>query len=210
MSIIVKAAHYAADRHRLQRRKDATKTPYINHPLEVARLISEVGGVDTPVVIVAAMLHDVVEDTGTSADEIEREFGPVIRHVVEEVTDDKSLPKSERKRLQVSHAQDKSYMARLVKLADKLSNLRDLIRNPIWEPARVQGYFVWSHAVVQGLRGTNTGLEAALDRVFHKRVKIVGPKDENGFQQVRTYPAIPSWEPAELEKLLEEYYKSLE
>lgn len=76
--------------------------------------------------IQAAILHDTVEDTETTFDEIEQEFGVNVKNIVVEVTDDKSLPYSERKRLQIVHAKDSTYQAKLVKLADKLYNLRDL------------------------------------------------------------------------------------
>ena len=125
--------------------------------------------------IQAALLHDTVEDTETTLDEIEEHFGQAVRKVVNEVTDDKSLPKAERKRLQVINAPHKSHQAKLVKLADKLYNLRDLATSPPeeWSEARNQEYFVWSSEVVYGCRGTNEKLEAKLAEVLAtKNVQI--------------------------------------
>ena len=136
------------------------------------------GGIDDPIVLQAALLHDTVEDTDTTLDEIEEHFGKAVRDVVAEVTDDKNLPKAERKRLQVVNAPKKSPRAKLVKLADKLYNLRDLLRLPPadWSEARQQEYFVWASNVVYGLKGTNEKLEAELAKVLAQRnVKIVPP-----------------------------------
>lgn len=124
----MKAADFAAKKHRDQRRKDPQQTPYINHPIGVANILINEGGVDDPIVLQAALLHDTVEDTETTLDEIEEHFGPKVRGIVAEVSDDKDLPKEERKRLQVVNAPHKSKEAKLVKLADKLYNLRDLHR----------------------------------------------------------------------------------
>lgn len=118
--------NFAAIKHRDQRRKDSKETPYINHPVGVAHILSSEGNITDLDVLMAALLHDTVEDTDTSIDEIENVFGPKIRGIVAEVTDDKSLPKQERKRLQIEHALTASREAKLVKLADKLYNLRDL------------------------------------------------------------------------------------
>lgn len=123
--------------------------------------------------IQAAILHDTVEDTDTTFEEIEREFGTQIRNIVAEVTDDKSLPKQTRKQRQIEHAATSSYEAKLVKLADKLYNLRDLERAaPVgWSGERVKEYFVWAKRVVDGLRGTNKEMEEKLNEIF-KRVGV--------------------------------------
>ena len=164
--LIIKAATFAADKHRNQRRKGAGNMPYINHPLGVANYITSLGGVTDANIICAALLHDTVEDTDTTYDELVHEFGPKIASIVAEVTDDKSLPKVERKKLQVMNAPHKSYEAKVIKLADKLHNLTDLLTNPVWGPEITRGYFIWSFKVVEGLRGTNTPLESKLDEVF--------------------------------------------
>ncbi|XP_039714140.1 guanosine-3',5'-bis(diphosphate) 3'-pyrophosphohydrolase MESH1 isoform X4 [Pteropus medius] len=125
---LLEAADFAARKHRRQRRKDPEGTPYINHPIGVARILTHEAGITDIVVLQAALLHDTVEDTDTTLDEVELHFGAQVRGLVEEVTDDKTLPKLERKRLQVEQAPHSSPGAKLVKLADKLYNLRDLKR----------------------------------------------------------------------------------
>ncbi|MGE0144362.1 MAG: HD domain-containing protein [Planctomycetota bacterium] len=166
-SLLIHAANFAADRHATQRRR-GTDTPYVNHPLAVARRLIDQGGIDDTVTLAAAILHDTVEDTKTSHEELRARFGDEVAAVVAEVTDDRRLPKAERKRAQVRKAGTLSASARAVKLADKLDNLSDLLQlaPPTWSPARVRGYFAWAATVVDRMRGTNHGLEAALDAVF--------------------------------------------
>ncbi|XP_012225429.2 guanosine-3',5'-bis(diphosphate) 3'-pyrophosphohydrolase MESH1 [Linepithema humile] len=168
LSLIIRCVNFAAEKHRNQRRKDVDQTPYINHPLGVANILIQEGKIFEPVVILAAILHDTVEDTNTTFAEIEKEFGHEVCQVVQEVTDDKSLPKAERKRLQVEHAFHISREAKLVKLADKLYNLRDLEKStPIgWTSERVKEYFKWAKAVIDGCRNTNANLERELDVLF--------------------------------------------
>lgn len=163
-----KCVDFAAVKHRNQRRLDSDKTPYINHPIGVAQILTAEGGVSDFEVIQAAILHDTVEDTDTTFEELEREFGYRVRRLVEEVTDDKSLPKDERKRLQIEHAADTSPQAKQVKLADKIYNLRDLqrCRPGGWTEERCREYFVWARKVCEGLRGTNAALERILDEIF--------------------------------------------
>lgn len=158
---ILKAVHFAAGKHRDQRRKDVEASPYINHPIEVAELVSRVGGIGDLVTLQAAILHDTVEDTHTTPEELESEFGPEVRGVVEEVTDDKRLPKAERKRLQIEHAPHLSERARVIKLADKISNVRAVVQAPPadWSMERRREYLGWSEKVAIGLRGCNPALE---------------------------------------------------
>uniref|UniRef100_A0A672H740 Guanosine-3',5'-bis(diphosphate) 3'-pyrophosphohydrolase MESH1 n=1 Tax=Salarias fasciatus TaxID=181472 RepID=A0A672H740_SALFA len=169
--VLLETVNFAAEKHRNQRRKDPEGTPYINHPIGVARILSHEGGITDIEVLQAALLHDTVEDTDTTHAELEAKFGPVVARIVQEVTDDKSLPKQERKRLQVEHAPHCSHQAKLVKLADKLYNLRDLNRSTPagWTAERVQEYFVWASQVVKGLRGTNSVLEEKLEELFKQR-----------------------------------------
>lgn len=166
LSAILRAAAFAADKHRTQRRKDHASSPFINHPLAVANVLAA-HGVTDPVVIQAALLHDTVEDTETTRDEIEREFGSEVAGVVMEVTDDKSLPKQERKRLQIEHAPHLSDRARLVKLGDKICNARDVSMNPPaeWSRDRRREYVEWTQKVVAGCRGVHPELEATFDAV---------------------------------------------
>ena len=171
LPILFHAFEFAAHKHRDQRRKDVDATPYINHPIQLAGLLAREGGVTDPVILAAAILHDTVEDTETTAAELEREFGPAIATMVMEVTDDKALPKAERKRLQIEHAAHISHGAKLVKLADKICNLRDMGAAPPanWDLARRQEYFDWAEAVVDRLRGPHGALERLFDRELARR-----------------------------------------
>ncbi len=161
LAAILKALHFAADKHRDQRRRDVGASPYINHPIEVAELLARVGGVTDLITLQGGILHDTIEDTNTSPEELEREFGPEVRCVVEEVTDDKNLPRAERKRLQIEHAPHISERARLIKLADKISNVRSVTHTPPakWSLERRQEYLDWTEQVISGLRGANPTLE---------------------------------------------------
>lgn len=163
---LIEAASFAAQKHTGHHRKGDNKEPYINHPLEVANLLANVGGVDDIDVLIAAVLHDTVEDVGVRPEEIEERFGKHVAGIVAEVTDDKSLPKAERKRLQIEHAPHLSDKAKLVKLADKISNITDVTNNPPadWPIERRREYIDWGVAVVNGLRGTNQPLEDVFDR----------------------------------------------
>lgn len=164
---LLEAASFAAKRHTGNKRKGNAGEPYINHPLEVANLLANVGQVDDYDVLIAALLHDTVEDTGTTVTEIRERFGERAASIVAEVTDDKTLPKAKRKDLQVRHAPHLSREAKLVKLGDKISNIRDIIDNPPdgWDLDRRREYIEWGEKVVAGLRGTNAFLEALFDEV---------------------------------------------
>ncbi|KAM3925449.1 guanosine-3',5'-bis(diphosphate) 3'-pyrophosphohydrolase MESH1 [Leptodactylus fuscus] len=168
---IVEAANFAAIKHKAQKRKDVEETPYINHPIGVARILTHEAGIADITVLQAAILHDTVEDTNTTFLEIEEKFGPEVSRIVEEVTDDKTLPKMARKQQQIEHAPHCSHKAKLVKLADKLYNLRDLNRSTPkgWSEERVAEYFQWAFQVVNGLRGTNVVMEKHLDQLFKER-----------------------------------------
>ena len=164
VSDLVRATNFAALKHSTQRRKNTVETPYINHPVGVMNILCTEGDVTDIPTLMAAVLHDTVEDTDTSLEEIEAEFGAEVRGLVNEVTDDKSLPKEERKRLQVVNGPGKSHKAKLVKLADKLYNLRDLTtETPVgWTEERVGEYRKWGSRVCSGLVGTNGKLEGLL------------------------------------------------
>lgn len=168
---LLAAIAFAALKHRDQRRKDAAASPYINHPIALANVLANEGGIDDERVLIAAILHDTIEDTETTELELVREFGQEIAGIVMEVTDDKALPKAERKRLQVEHAATISRRAKLVKLADKICNLRDIASSPPadWTLARKQEYFDWGKAVVDGLRGVHPALEHIFDEAYKAR-----------------------------------------
>jgi guanosine-3',5'-bis(diphosphate) 3'-pyrophosphohydrolase len=175
LGTFVKAVAFAADKHRNQRRKDADASPYINHPIALANVLANEGDVDDATVLCAAVLHDTIEDTETTADEIRALFGPKVAAVVLEVTDDKSLEKQVRKQRQVEHAPHISTEAKLVKLADKISNVRDILASPPadWSAERKQTYFEWAARVVDGLRGVHPGLESVFDGLYARQAELV-------------------------------------
>ncbi|TFU05985.1 bifunctional (p)ppGpp synthetase/guanosine-3',5'-bis(diphosphate) 3'-pyrophosphohydrolase [Polymorphobacter arshaanensis] len=168
---LIHALAFAAHKHRDQRRKDKDASPYINHPIALAHILISEGGVSDAVVLCAAILHDTIEDTKTTYAELKSNFGTEIADVVMEVTDDKSLEKAERKKLQIAHAAKASPRAKLVKLADKIANLRDLASTPPhdWSIERRRDYFDWAKQVIDGVRGTNPQLEAAFDKAYAAR-----------------------------------------
>jgi len=175
LALLLKALAFAAHKHREQRRKDAQASPYINHPIALADVLVNEGGITDVEVLCAALLHDTVEDTATTHEELVDAFGSRVARIVAEVTDDKRLPKAERKRLQIEHAPHISREAKLVKLADKLCNLRDVAERPPagWDLGRRREYFDWAKQVIDGLRGAPgedmRRLEAAFDAAYARR-----------------------------------------
>jgi GTP diphosphokinase / guanosine-3',5'-bis(diphosphate) 3'-diphosphatase len=170
-ALLIRAAAFAAHKHRNQRRKDADASPYINHPIALANVLANEADVLDATVLAAALLHDTIEDTDTTPEEVEAAFGPTIAAVVAEVTDDTSLPKAERKQQQIEHASHISTRAKLVKLADKICNLRDVATSPPadWSLDRKREYFDWARQVVDQMRGTHAALEALFDSAFSRR-----------------------------------------
>lgn len=160
-TLILKAAHFAAQKHRDQRRKDDNASPYINHPIAVALLLTEVGEIEDPEVIAAALLHDTIEDTATTAEELTLHFGSRVCGYVEEVSDDKTLYRDERKRQQIDHAPELSEQATLIKLADKICNITDIAHAPPsgWNRQRRMEYLDWAEAVINNCRKVNEALE---------------------------------------------------
>ena len=169
METVLKAAAFAAEKHRTQRRKDI-ETPFINHPIQLAYILVQ-ADVEDPVVLAAALLHDTIEDTNTTHDEIEVVFGHEVANIVVECSDDKRLSKLERKQAQIDHAAKISFKAKLVKLADKISNVSDIDGAPPagWSLERKREYFDWSKQVVDRMRGVHPGLEARFDAEYAKR-----------------------------------------
>lgn len=170
LGLLLSALAFSAQKHRDQRRKDAHAPPYINHPIAVANLLCNEAGIYDIEVICGAILHDTVEDTDTLPDELEQQFGAQIRRIVMDVTDDKGLSKQERKRKQVEHAAHLCEQAKLVKIADKICNLRDIAATPPvgWTLERRQGYFFWAREVVDQLRGLHAPLEQLFDQAFSR------------------------------------------
>lgn len=169
--LILRATAFAARKHSEQRRMDASASPYINHPIALAKILAEEGGVADPLVIAAALLHDTIEDTQTTYRELRGAFGDTVAEIVAEVTDTKWLGKATRKKLQVTRAPRASKGAKLVKLADKIANLRDMLASPPagWSLERRREYFDWAKTVVDQLRGTNAKLERKFDQIYRRR-----------------------------------------
>jgi len=174
LGTFVKAVAFAAEKHRNQRRKDADASPYINHPIALANVLANEGGVSDETVLCAAVLHDTIEDTETTENELTTTFGSHVSSVVLEVTDDKSLEKHVRKQRQIEHAPHISTEAKLVKLADKICNLRDILASPPanWSTERKQAYFDWASKVVAGVRGVHPNLEAVFDGLVARHAEL--------------------------------------
>jgi guanosine-3',5'-bis(diphosphate) 3'-pyrophosphohydrolase len=168
LKLLLKALSFAAHKHKDQRRKDVEASPYINHPISLASILCNEAHVTDIEVICGALLHDTVEDTDTTFDELNGEFGPTIKEIVVDVTDDKNLSKAERKQQQIDHAAHACDKAKLVKLADKITNLRDVAHNPPpgWSLQRRQEYFDWAKQVIDQVRGVHPGLESIFDEAY--------------------------------------------
>ena len=211
---LLDAIHFAAGKHRDQRRKNEIGAPFINHPIGVAHILWYEAEIRNIYVLMAAVLHDTVEDTSASHAELTTTFGSRVANIVKEVTDDKSLSKDLRKRNQVSHAKHISIEAKLVKLADKLYNLRDLKECPPakWSVERIQGYFVWCQAVVKSLSGSNKNLEAALKDLFETGTFSKGAYVESSGKIMKediqsVHPCVPK--NTDLTVFLEKYYAAM-
>ena len=173
---VMRALDFAARKHQDQRRKGASAEPYINHLVEVALLVAEAtDGRDLPAVI-GAILHDTLEDTDARYQDLHETFGADVAILVAEVTDDKRLPKAERKRRQIESASSKSSRAKLIKIADKISNLRSTLNSPPadWDGRRRIEYFAWAHQVVAGCRGVHAELEDQFDEVYRRGITQLG------------------------------------
>jgi len=169
---LARAYEFAARWHTDQRRKGIKAEPYINHLTEVALLVSEsTDGADANLVL-AAVLHDTIEDTKATFDDLLSAFGQDVAELVKEVTDDKLIHKAQRKRLQVEHAPHLSLRARAIKIADKTSNLRSMLHSPPadWPNERRRRYFAWAKAVVSAARGVNPAIEAAFDAEYERAI----------------------------------------
>jgi GTP diphosphokinase / guanosine-3',5'-bis(diphosphate) 3'-diphosphatase len=173
LSVFLKAMKFSAEKHRNQRRKDEQASPYINHPIEVANVLWTVGDVYDVTTIVGALLHDTIEDTNTTPEEILDNFGEDVLALVLEVTDDKSLPKQERKIKQIEKASSLSFGAKQLKLADKICNISDIANFPPqnWSWQRRVDYLEWAKSVVAGLRGVNAKLETYFDETLTEAQK---------------------------------------
>lgn len=168
LNLLSKALKFAAHKHRNQRRKDQMATPYINHPIELLSILAHEAQITDLEVLIAALLHDTIEDTDTQAQEIETLFGARVRKIVEEVTDDQNLTSAERKRLQVVHASTLSPQASMVKIADKIANLRDLETSPPahWSEKRKADYKIWAREVIDQIKNPHPQLKTLFDELF--------------------------------------------
>jgi len=164
MNRLLHAANFAAVKHSRQRRKNSEATPYINHPIEVAEHLARVGGITDEDILIAALLHDTIEDTQTTKAELAEVFGARIAEIVAECSDDKRLEKSERKRLQIVNARFKSPEAKCLKIADKTCNLASILVDPPsgWSIQQQKDYFDWAEQVVAGLTGINSQLDQSV------------------------------------------------
>jgi GTP diphosphokinase / guanosine-3',5'-bis(diphosphate) 3'-diphosphatase len=175
---VMRAADAAARWHVHQRRKGAAQEPYINHLLEVAMLVAEATDGKDLNLVIAALLHDAIEDCEVPKELIAEAFGSDVATLVAEVTDDKRLPKDERKQLQIETAPKKSSRAKILKLADKTSNLRSLSTSaaPDWSVRRKLEYLAWAGKVVDGLRGANPLLEKQFDEAARTARQSLMPR----------------------------------
>lgn len=169
-AVLLKALLFAADKHSGDRRKGADKSPYINHPILVAHLLADTGGITDVRTLTAAVLHDTLEDTETAVAELDEHFGSIVRKLVQEVTDEKSDPKDVRKQAQIDHAPHLSARAKAIKIADKIANVRDVLDCPPgdWSLGRRLEYVEWTTRVVEGCRGVNAPLEKLYDTLVER------------------------------------------
>jgi guanosine-3',5'-bis(diphosphate) 3'-pyrophosphohydrolase len=174
--LILSALQFSAEKHKDQRRKGASAAPYINHLIQVAEILWTVGKVRDVTLLVGSILHDTIEDTDTTPEEIRSKFGEDVLALVLEVTDDRSLPQKQRKQLQVETAPYKTPNAKLLKIADKISNVQDIITSPPkdWSLERKREYLLWTEKVVVGLRGENENLERYYDNLLSKGKRSLG------------------------------------
>jgi len=188
---LLKAVNFAAIKHINQRRKDSAKTPYINHSIDVANFLAE-NGIEDLDILNGALLHDTIEDTDTTLDEIIRLFGSNVARIVDECSDDKSLSKVERKKTQIIHAKTISPHAKLVKLADKFSNINSLLESkPVnWSPEEASGYVYWGMAVCRNLYGVNQSIDDQLKALFAKHNVDNNMSDEYLNVKLKEYYAL--------------------
>ena len=169
---IAQAFDFACRKHATQRRKGESEEPYVNHLAEVAKLVAESTGGEDVNLVIAALLHDTIEDQDVKREKIAALFGDDVASLVVEVTDNKQIDKADRKRLQVEHAAHISKRAQILKIADKTSNLRSIqFSSPPWSVERKHRYFAWAKAVVDQARGTNAALEAAFDKEYEQAIE---------------------------------------
>ncbi|HEY4787981.1 MAG TPA: HD domain-containing protein [Bacteroidales bacterium] len=178
--VFLTALKFAAEKHKSQRRKGCDQIPYINHPIKVAHLLYNVGQEKDTELLSAALLHDILEDTDTTELEMREAFGDRITNLVLEVTDDMSLTYDDRKRFQIKKAPALSADAKKIKIADKISNIEDILALPLtWSNRRKRQYFEWSERVVEGCRNVNPLLDGAFDKIYNHAMQTVANHQED-------------------------------
>ena len=172
---LLAAIDFAAKKHKDQRRKDIGASPYINHPVYVARVLADIGKVDNTEILMAAILHDTLEDTATTTDDLDQYFGTAVRTMVEEVTDDKQLPKEARKQAQIEHAATLSEGAAMVKMADKIANVQDVMEAPPsgWSQTRRRHYGEWAATVVSRCPDVNPRLKSHFNQLAEQALRQI-------------------------------------
>lgn len=175
ISILTSAYEFAARKHTLQRRKGVKNIPYINHPVEVTKLLSFTGNANDLILLIAGVLHDTIEDTDTSEEEIKELFGQEVSEVVMEVTDDMSQPKKIRRQKQIDNALSISDRAKQIKIADKTCNILDMLTTRVeWTKSMKRDYVIWAKQVVENCRGVNTLLEKEFDKAVALANEVLG------------------------------------
>jgi guanosine-3',5'-bis(diphosphate) 3'-pyrophosphohydrolase len=197
--LTIAALEFAARQHRDQRRKGADRAPYINHPIALLHLLWTVGGVRDPITLAAALLHDTVEDTPTTATDLVNRFGVEVAAVVAEVTDNKNFPKLKRKQIQIERAANLSDRAKLVKLADKICNIEDVTHAPptTWPVARRRQYLDWAKAVVEAIGPINGPLGDRFERAYHTGLTLLDREPPSPTAAQKLYVAAPLFSAAE-------------
>ncbi len=174
-SLLLAAIKFASEKHMLQRRKGCSDIPYINHTIRVAYILQEIGKENDPILLSAAVLHDVLEDTDATEPQLTELFGNELTSIVKEVTDDMTLTYDDRKRFQIKKAPTLTNKAKLIKIADKLSNIQDILTSELtWSNRRKRKYVEWSEQVVEGCRGINENLDIAFDELVAHAKKCLG------------------------------------
>jgi GTP diphosphokinase / guanosine-3',5'-bis(diphosphate) 3'-diphosphatase len=169
----VDAVEFAAEKHKLQRRKGYLKIPYINHPVKVCKILTGCGETDENLLL-AAILHDTLEDTDTTSTELLNLFGDKVTSIVLEVTDNMDLPEKTRKNLQVTNASILSHQASLIRIADKIANINDIVNYPLnWTKKRKLKYLEWANDVFQNCKGKNAKLDEIFEDLYLKAKRII-------------------------------------
>jgi len=165
---VLGAAIFATEKHKSQVRSNEKKTPYIIHPIEVADLVMKIGHVYDKDVLITALLHDVMDDTQTTYEQITSLYGTKVSSYLEEMTSKQGLSLKEQKKQQIMQAFRQNPSVAIIKLSDKLSNLKTLATSPppSWSRDRIDQYFQWAQTVIENLPESNQLLKKAVKNVI--------------------------------------------